>query len=153
MRRLILFATCLGCYAPPPAPAATEAVEEITLHRTISGLGYGAHYTVTLRSDGTASYHGLANVPMFGDYQARVDQEAFRRLVEHAIRIGFWTLEDKYRGRASDQPSTTTTLVASGRRKEVFNYGLAAPNEVREFENAIEDVARRLAWRAVSDRD
>ncbi|HEU4799010.1 MAG TPA: DUF6438 domain-containing protein [Gemmatimonadales bacterium] len=149
MRTLILISACFGCYAPPHAPAATDAINEIALTRMAGGFGNGPAYTVTLRSDGTASYEGVVNVPMLGRYRADMDAEAFRALAEHAIRIGFWALEDEYFSEYTDLTSTVTAVVAGKRRKRLLNYGSAAPREVREFEAAIDAVAARLRWNAV----
>ena len=149
MRTLLLIFACFACYAPPHAPAATDAIDEIALTRLAGGLGNGPAYSVTLRADGTASYEGMGNVPMLGRYRADIDAEAFRALAEHAIRIGFWALEDEYFREYTDLTSTVTAVVAGKQRKRLLNYGYAAPREVRDFEAAIDAVVARLRWHAV----
>ncbi len=144
----IAAAISIGCYAPPPAPAGTALITTIELQRVQDGWGTRPDYTVVLRAGGSASYEGRWGVPMVGRYTARIDSAAFRALAEHAVRIGFFVLDDEYTTTMTDLPATKTTITAGSRVKRVGNYGYSGPDELRSFEDAVAEAAARLAWRS-----
>ena len=154
MRRAsIAVIVAMGCYAPPAAPASTALISAIELRRVQDGWAMQPDYTVVLRADGSAHYVGRWGVPMLGPYSARIDSAAFRKLAEHAIRVGFFAMNDEYTAGVTDASTTITTITAGNRVKRVSNYAYSGPAELRTLEDAVVLAAARLAWRSDASTD
>jgi hypothetical protein len=143
---LILGLVLTAC-APIEAPAQ-EGPVEITLSRTAC-YGFCPVYTVTISGDGQVRYEGRQFVNAVGQRTAAIPREDVERLLARFDEIGFDQLRDEYRGRMTDLPTTTITLVRNGRRKAVVDYGgtsVGMPRAVRDLQAEIDRVARTGQW-------
>ncbi len=125
-----------------------EQITEITLERTAC-FGSCPMYKVTLRRDGTATYVGRRFVERLGTYKGQI--HGFERLAQLAEARGYFNLNNRYTVRATDLPSTVTSVVRNGRRKTVTNYGDSGPVELWGIETAIDGLVANTKWEKVSD--
>ncbi|RMF70689.1 MAG: hypothetical protein D6744_19060 [Planctomycetota bacterium] len=124
---------------------AANAITEITLERTPC-FGACPTYKLRLRRDGTAAYEGIANVRRMGRYSAKDVGHFFERLARLAVAIDYQHFDSKYTMRVTDLPSTITSIVVDGKRKQVVNYGGAGPIELWGFEMAADAVIEKINW-------
>ena len=139
----VAFAAC----APVDAPAQ-EGPVEITMTRTVC-YGFCPAYTVTITGEGEVRYEGRAFVDAMGQRTATIPREDVVNLLARFDEIGFDGLQNEYRGRMTDLPTTTITLVRDGRRKALVDYGgtsVGMPHAVRDLQAEIDRVARTSQW-------
>ncbi|MCA9664336.1 MAG: hypothetical protein KC503_02075 [Myxococcales bacterium] len=127
---------------PKPDP-----VVSIALRRTMC-FGSCPAYTVLLRRDGTADYHGRSYAPRTGHHKGALHPWRFEQLAKLLAHLGFFKLNDSYRARVTCQSSTYVTVTRrSGKTKTVQEYGSAAPVALWGIRQAIDGVAQRIMWR------
>jgi hypothetical protein len=151
-RFLIAFgaAAAVAC-APVDTPAETPPVNsnvEITLTRSVC-YGFCPDYTVTVTGDGQVRYEGRRFVNAVGARAATVPREDVAGLLQRFDQVGFERLNNEYRGRMTDLPTYTVTLVRNGQRKTVLDYGgvdAGMPREVRDLQREIDRVAQTAQW-------
>jgi hypothetical protein len=121
-----------------PAPAAQEPIT-ITLRRTVC-FGTCPAYDVTIRDDGTVTYNGERYVKVTGAQTWKIDPAAVRALAKEMQDAGYFELQDEYRARITDNPTTYTSLTIGGRAKKILDY-VAGPPKLKEIEQRIDEVA------------
>lgn len=151
-RFLIAFgAAAIVACAPVNSPAETPPVNsnvEIILTRSVC-FGFCPDYTVTISGDGQVRYEGRRFVNAVGTRTATVPREDVARLLQRFDAVGFDRLNDAYRGRMTDLPTYTVTLVRNGHRKTVVDYGgvdAGMPRTVRDLQQEIDRVAQTAQW-------
>lgn len=126
---------------------------ESTVFATISkGYCYGRCpvYTMTIFSDGKVILEGKANIEMIGKWETQISKEKISEFIETAEFIGYMDLEDKYDSNITDVPSTKTSIVINGVRKEVMrrdNY----PEKILKFEAVFENLLTEASWTEVRE--
>jgi len=127
--------------------AAEINLTQISLARH-GGKAGGPHDTLILRSDGTASYVGVKNVPNVGEYRGAVpdwyDTKSFPQLVEmyrSLMNAGLST------GKPTG-PVTAITLqvMVDGKTKEIVDYCPGLDERLWGFEMAVRGVAADITW-------
>ena len=104
-------------------------------------------YIFKINNDGTASYEGVRNVKRMGTYSSKVTPDQMNKLIEVAKRIGFMEFKDKYDNETiTDLPSTTTSIVIDGKRKEVMRR-YEFPKEIKALEDAFDGLIESLDWK------
>lgn len=142
MKRLfVIFALTLvsvpGVIAQISSPA--DQITEVTLERTPC-FGTCPAYKVTLRRDGTVIYEGTRFVSMMGTYKGRA--YGFDRLAEFILAQDYFNLKDNYSIGATDLPSAVTSVVQSGKRKTITDYGGAGPIGLWGIEMSIDGILK-----------
>lgn len=146
IKKLLIFLFFLGfSFSALAFAAETGEVTEISFARAAC-YGRCPVYTVTLKSNGRASYEGEKYVERTGKYKASFDPAAFQKLVKLLNENEFFRLKKLYETSASDLPSTYVSVVRSKKRKTVRNYGDSGPFRLHEIETAIDEMAEKLAW-------
>ena len=120
-------------------------ISEISLKREPC-FGICPVYEVILRSDGTATYTGRANVERIGRYRGLINQSEFLKIAEKVERQEFFKLRSKYAVPVSDLGAVIIKVVRRGRAKKVKNYGGAAPINLRVIEEAVDAAVERVKW-------
>lgn len=104
-------------------------------------------YVFKINNDGTATYEGIRNVKRMGTYSSKVTPAQMNKLIEVAKSIHYMDFKDKYDNESvTDLPSTTTSIVINGKRKEVmrrYNY----PKEINILEEAFDGLIESLDWK------
>ena len=131
-------------------PAAIGSITEITFERTRC-FGTCPAYKLTLRSDGSAEYEGIAFVDREGRSTAKDMGHFFERMAQLARAIDFMKFEQKYSKPVTDLPSAVTSIVVDGKRKQVINYGNSGPIELWGFEMAADGVIGQIKWTKAGD--
>jgi Domain of unknown function (DUF6438) len=150
-----------GAFAVPP-----PHIDSITLARTAC-YGSCPVYSVTVRSNGTVTYHGEYFVKVKGRRSHRIPSSGFRQLADEVRRIGFFAFQSHYKVRdkhpdgtiydVSDLPSAITTVQAGKLRKRVVRYGEYdasvdpsdiddSPEGLRRLEHLIDKISGSAAW-------
>jgi hypothetical protein len=161
----------VSCFADPPETAVTE----IRIRREGGCLGYMttatappgpifhtgrcAGYRMTLRSDGSAEYEGVDNVPMIGKRTGRLDHDIFRRLGRLAEEIGFASWEEYYPPQQKsanwvcmsmdgEGPLSITVVTRSGSKTIRHEQNVeVGPAWLAVFEAEVERAAESISWR------
>ena len=117
-----------------------------SIHRSFC-FGTCPVYTFKINNDGTARYEGTRNVKKLGTYSSKVTPAQMNALIEVAKSINYMSFKDEYDNKSiTDLPSTTTSIVIDGKRKEVmrrYNY----PKEIKLFEDAFDALIESLDWK------
>lgn len=170
---VLLPISCLFCVAasalsyrqicPDPETIQThiprDADLNISLERT-QCFGDCPVYVVSIQNDGTIFYHGRQYVRYEGMYSAKMTSQDFERLIGAFEEYNYFALVAEYRRgtnpicgpnafvRGTDAPSVTTLITVDGRQTGVAHYHgqLNAPDELRELEDFIDDVAQTDRW-------
>ena len=135
----IAFAGCTSTAVDPPSEAAS-----VTLRRTVC-FGACPAYTVTLHTDGSATFDGDRFVAVVGHRDYRVDPAAVRKLVAEFKAAHFFELKDEYRGNVTDLPTVRLTLTIGDKTKTVIDYAgemAGMPKVVRKLELAVDEVGQ-----------
>ena len=109
-------------------------------------------YKLTFRRDGTATLT-IVGVLRYAsvDHTCRgsVTPEEVARLGALIQREGFFDLNEAYLDpRVQDGDAVVTSAVVDGRRKAVVNSNQAGPPNLKAIEDAIDALAKRVAWTA-----
>lgn len=179
---LILVLACSGCHSlqravPKASPDAlnqtakalvvpTEQkklpISEIALER-IPGMSMKPqpYYTLTLRSNGTATYIGNG-VPTRkgGTYQMSIPLAEYARLAHLVEESRFFKMRRFYGGMATDIPEILVSVMREGKRKIVMDMGrvfqpkyeVAAPQTLKNIETQIDAVVANVPWTKSSDK-
>lgn len=144
MKRLLMAVTVILMLAgvavsQMPLSKDKDQITEVTLERTAC-FGSCPAYKVTLRRDGTISYNGRRFVELEGVYEGKV--YGFDRLAQLIISSGYFNLKNGYTINATDLPSAITSVVRSGQRKTITNYGDRGPVELWGIEMAIDGMLK-----------
>ena len=107
-------------------------------------------YAVEIGGDGAVEYDGKAFVAARGRVSTRVDRAAVASLLERFDRAGFFRLEweDPCNRMATDNPTSTLTLVHGGRKRTIADYhgNECMPPVLRELEDEVDRVAQTTRW-------
>jgi hypothetical protein len=112
----------------------------ITLERTPC-FGTCPAYRVTVHGDGEVTYEGEMFVEVTGTETYQIPEADVRELVSAFVSLNFFSLDDEYVSRATDLPSTTTSITLGDTTKTVFRYG-EGPGTLVQLENRIDELAQ-----------
>lgn len=127
--------------------------EESVLFATISkGYCYGKCpvYEMKIYTDGKVVLEGKANIDYIGTWEKSITKSELEAFVTMAEKIGYMELEDRYDSSITDVPSTTTSIVINGVRKEVYrraNY----PEKILQFEALFTQLLDSKDWKKVGE--
>lgn len=107
-------------------------------------------YKMTIYEDGRTILEGKANLEMLGIWELKLEMSELESFTEMATKIGYMELEDKYDSAITDIPSTTTSIIIDGVRKEVYrraNY----PEKILKFEALFTDLLEGKEWKKIGE--
>lgn len=87
-------------------------------------------YTFIVKSDGTFRHKGVKYVEREGDYTGTIPVWEFHKLAQFIRDSAYVELEDAYRRKVTDNPTTYTMVVVNDKRKTVSNYANAGPTKL-----------------------
>jgi Domain of unknown function (DUF6438) len=137
-----------------------EKITEISLSRGPC-LGNCPVYTVDLRLDGTATWHGegffgvLAVPPTpqdrVGDFIGHFAKDRLVVLADLVERSGFFTWDEAYRSSVTDQATIEIEVTIGWLAKRLVSvYGRSGPRGFDEATLAIDEVANAVSWSPAS---
>jgi hypothetical protein len=100
---------------------ACAAPETFELKFKRTGGGSAPRYEITIRHDGSATYRGLVDVPVYGPESIRIAPDMVQLLVDRLQSINFWELQDRYEPYSMHSSIETITLTVDARSKTVVN--------------------------------
>lgn len=129
-------------------------LEEANLFATIKrGYCYGTCpvYELKIFANGEATYNGIRNVEMEGMHSAQMTKENLASLIQKAKDINYMGMKDVYDNPGiTDLPSTTTSIVMNGERKEVKRrYGY--PTELLALEKLFDEIIASTRWEKIPE--
>jgi hypothetical protein len=139
-----------------PAQPLKPQITEITLERE-PGLTMKPEpwYSLTLRSDLTATYVGLSSATREGTYRGAISRSDFDRITQRIKDIRYMKYESFYGPAGVDDiGSVSVSLVNQGKRKTVIDcgkpwqpkYEKEAPNDLKELEKSIDAAVANIKW-------
>lgn len=120
-------------------------ISEVTLERSGS-WGIRSGYRVVLRENGTAEYAGDIHAKREGKYRGAISKDLFESLTKVIIENDYFSLKDKYHAPVTDTDTVTTSIVYSGGRKRVEDFGRGGGESLTRIEQEIDKVAEQIAW-------
>lgn len=145
-----------------------QDITEVTLEMAPGSLGSGREFKITYRQDGSASYHGKANVKLEGKYSGTLTKDEFNQLVALIKSKNFSSLKSTFPSSRSTaiagqsnmptviSPTVATSIVQDGKRRTIervvntkINYPDAPSKELLEIESAITALATKVKWEKV----
>jgi hypothetical protein len=106
-------------------------------------------YQVTLRRDGTATFHGEANVAMLGDYTGVVGREDFRRFASLLVAMNYFTTPEQQGGDVIFPGGASLAVKYGGKTRQVDRDSRQVTLELWGLEAAIDGVASDIKWQKV----
>lgn len=104
------------------------------------------NYSLSIYNSGYAVYEGKRNAPMSGVFVTQFTNSEMKQLLTIAEKINYNELENEYDNKnVTDLPSTTTSLVMNGVRKEV-RCRINCPATLTTFQNAFEPFIKDKVW-------
>jgi len=103
-------------------------------------------YTVIIKPDGRFTYTGERNVQHLGKHTGQIDTRSVKPLFQLIREMDYFSLDDFYSIRATDQPTVYTMVATAGQRKVVSNYGNAGPLKLWALENLIDALLSHAHW-------
>jgi hypothetical protein len=146
--RIALAAFLLAAALEGCVTATTNEDAAITLRRSVC-FGACPAYTVTLHTDGSASFDGDRFVAVMGHRDYRVDPAAVQKLVARFKAARFFELKDAYRANVTDLPTVRLTLTIGDTTKTVVDYAgemVGMPKAVRELELEVDRVGETVQF-------
>jgi ankyrin repeat protein len=122
------------------APDADLSTLKVTMSRTYCTEGCPV-YSVEIRGDGTASYHGERDVLALNDHRFTVPRTTLECFVHALHDADFWSLAPSYRTGKGYEPITTLRVEFGGQVKTVEDENgrlLGMPPTVIQLENAVD---------------
>lgn len=130
-------------------PQREEVIEFASIKKTFC-YGKCPVYEMSIFSDGKVVLNGKANIDMIGEWVLKISEADLAAFVKMAEDINYMELEEKYDSPVTDLPSTTTSIVIDGKRKEVYrraNY----PERILKFEALFTELLERKGWTEVKE--
>ena len=136
-----------------PCFSARRGIQISEISLAHSGcFGSCPQYRVILRRDGTATYIGEFYVKRVGAFEGKIRKADFATLVNLIEAKRFFELKPRYDSPPGGQYVTdldmvTVTVSRGGETTSVEDYGENGPSELRQIEDAIERITRRIKWK------
>ena len=106
-------------------------------------------YVVTLRGEGSVSFHGEAFVSIPGDHSAQIPIQSFVALLDQFRAGNFLAFRNSYRTGWTDLPTYCLSVKIGNQVKVVKDYGgewMGMPAAVTELEDAVDRVSGSARW-------
>ncbi len=103
-------------------------------------------YKLEIFSSGLVKFNGLGNHKMIGHYEARIEQQELRDIMEQFRVSDFFSFKDQYAGNVKDLPTTYIFFKDQMKEKTIQDY-YNAPMKLKELEQLIEGLVLSLKWR------
>jgi hypothetical protein len=142
--KVIIIAIFLVLLVNPCLAQKSDSEILITIERKAC-FGSCSVYSARIYTDGTVIYNGVDFVKVIGEKRYKIAEERVKRLLEAFEKADYFSFKDEYRFdengmSVTDQPTTITSIVLNGKKKQVINY-YKAPKELEKLETAIEFLA------------
>lgn len=131
-----------------PFPETNGQAVSITLERE-NQLGTGSEYVVTLSSDGVVDFCGQSYLKVPGQHRERISSTAFESLVREFRKADFFSLDDRYIGRADDGPAYYLRIQIGEQEKKVVDFfggREGMPAVVTSLQDAVDEAAGTSRW-------
>ena len=114
-------------------------------------FGKCPNYEIRLYASGYATFEGIANVPIIGRFEARVDQQTVESVIGFANKINYFSLSDRYptQGRGiEDFPLCVTFFRQENLKKIIYNRN-DAPADLVRYEKFFDTIFEGVAWERI----
>ena len=118
----------------------------ISMERT-SCFGTCPVYKVEIFDSGLIKFTGESHHEMIGNYRSHIDWKPLQVLREKFRQANFFSFKKEYMSSLQDLPSTYLYFKDGENEKNVLDYGNAAPAELKNLEQAIDELIRTNTWK------
>jgi hypothetical protein len=136
-----------------PNNTLIEVIEGDSLFASISRSAcYGRcpTYKLYIYFDGTVILDGIRFMEPIGKYSSKVSKEEIQAFIDKANEIEFMKMDDKYDSAITDIPSTTTSIVIDGVRKEVLRRQ-GYPQTILLLEQLFDELLTTKEWTPIEN--
>lgn len=103
-------------------------------------------YEIHIYNSGHTVLKGIQNIKLMGEHTTQLTENQMLAFIEKAKAINYFSMDDNYDNKhVTDLPSTTTSIVADGIRKQVhrrYDY----PREIEAFEKLFSKLLESQKW-------
>jgi hypothetical protein len=146
---LLLFAlfVAASCSFTPKSSLAKDRyqISEIALERS-GTWGLKSGYKLVLHSNGSGEYNGDVDAKRKGKYQGMISRDQFEQLARLIAANDFLLLKDKYHALVTDTDTVMVSIVYSGGRKTVEDFGRGGGDKLTQIEQSIDTIAEQIVW-------
>lgn len=133
------------CFAADNEPKITQ----ITIERRPSAYPESPHDTVTLRSDGTASFVGMKNVDRIGRFSGTLPEHYFGPAFDNVAEI-YMLFRGK--GVSTGKPTSNTTsmtirVIVDGKEERIVDHCPGLDHHLFSLEMAVLGIAADIKWK------
>ncbi|SDK17526.1 hypothetical protein SAMN05421823_10263 [Catalinimonas alkaloidigena] len=100
-------------------------------------------YKASVYEDGTVFYEGRQFVAKEGTYEFQAPAEQVKQWLQEAKQLGYFQLEDEYPTKATDLPSTITSVRLDGKTKQITAVENVPP-ALRAFQTKLHESMMQL---------
>ena len=103
-------------------------------------------YEIHIYNSGHTVLTGTRNIDLLGEHTTQLSEDQMLAFIEKANAISYFDMDDEYDNKnVTDLPSTTTSIVIDGKRKQVrrrYKY----PKEILAFEELFSALLESQKW-------
>jgi hypothetical protein len=116
------------------------------------GVCYGKcpAYKVEIKANGEATYNGKTFAPYQGLHKAQFSQEEIKKILDKALAVKFFDMNDNYDAGATDLPRVTTSVTYNKHTHTVTARG-KIPEGLKELNNMIDEMIQSKEWKKAEE--
>lgn len=105
-------------------------------------------YQISVFNSGYVLYHGKRNVEKIGFFEAQLNENQIKLILERANEINYFQLNDRYDGNMTDVPSTITLIQYNDDIKAVIDR-VNGPQSLKQFQQEMDDLLLNLDYNQI----
>ncbi len=105
-------------------------------------------YQISVFNSGYVLYHGKRNVEKIGFFEAQLNENQIKLILERANEINYFQLNDRYDGNMTDVPSTITLIQYNDDIKAVIDR-VNGPQPLKQFQQEMDDLLLNLDYNQI----
>jgi len=150
--------------SPESTEENSQILPEITLEtknqivaslKTTACYGKCPVYEVRFSNTQYVTWRGYANTSRIGYYEARIEGKLLEEIKKRAETLALFDLEEIYPKKGEfleDYPAVITHIYSGEREKRIVNI-YDAPDALRDFEEYLIEVTKKLVWSEIDEVD
>ncbi len=105
-------------------------------------------YQISVFNSGYVLYHGKRNVEKIGFFEAQLNEDQIKLILERANEINYFQLNDRYDGNMTDVPSTITLIQYNDDIKAVIDR-VNGPQPLKQFQQEMDNLLLNLDYNQI----
>jgi len=142
---VLVLATAISSCSPPLSMVATDKLSPVIEMNKGACFGRCPVFTLTIYSNGVASYNGERHTDKMGLYLKRLPKSELEALLAAFKKADLWQYPDVYRSQFPDLPAVNITYHEAERSKSILGKE-TRPEAVIELEGRLNTLANSEGW-------